>query len=61
MLPVVVSPVTYSPGHSILNYQGIVKCNTTVTNLNRHENYFVVYNDNVFNNYREFIRIIINH
>ena len=38
---------------NVTNYQGIVKCNTTVPNLNRYENYFVVYDDNVFNNYRE--------
>ena len=37
----------------VTNYQGIVKCNTTVPNLNRYENYFVVYDDSVFNNYRE--------
>ena len=37
----------------VTNYQGIVKCNTTVPNLNRYENYFVVYDDHVFNNYRE--------
>ena len=39
----------------VTNYQGIVKCNTTVPNLNRYENYFVVYDDNVFNNYRELL------
>ena len=37
----------------VTNYQGIVKCNTTVPNLNRYEKYFVVYDDNVFNNYCE--------
>ena len=43
----------------VTNYQGIVKCNTTVTNLNRYDNYFVVYDDNVFNNYREYNSIIL--
>ena len=32
----------------VTNYQGIVKCNTTVPNLNRYEEYFVVYDDFVF-------------
>ena len=39
----------------VTNYQGIVKCNTTVSNLNRYENYFVVYNDNVLYNYHELL------
>ena len=43
----------------VTNYQGIVKCNTTVPNLNRYENYFVVYDDNVFNNYCELLTLCI--
>ena len=35
----------------VANYQGIVKCNTTVPNLNRDTNYIAVYADSVFNNY----------
>ena len=38
---------------SIANNQGIVKCNTTLSNLPRTANYFLVYSDNVFNNYSE--------
>ena len=37
------------------NYQGIVKCNTTVSNLNNDANYIAVYADSVFNNYSELL------
>ena len=44
-------------GNAVNNYQGIVKCNSTVTNLNRFENYFAVYNEvNVYNDYRELLK-----
>ena len=39
----------------VTNNQGIVKCNTTVPNLDRIDNYWVVYSDAVFSNYGEFI------
>ena len=32
-----------------------MKCNTTVPNLDRIDNYWVVYSDAVFSNYGEFI------
>ena len=35
----------------VTNYQGIMKCNTTVSNLIRDTNYIAVYDDNIFNNY----------
>ena len=35
------------------DYQGIVRCVTTVPNLSRQANYFGVYSDDVFSNYRE--------
>ena len=35
------------------NYQGIVRCVTTVPNLSRQANYFGVYLDEVFKNYSE--------
>ena len=37
----------------VTNNQGIVRCNTTITGLQRQSNYFVVYSDSVFNNYSE--------
>ena len=40
-------------GRDVTNNQGIVKCNTTVPNLNRYENYFAVYDDNLFSSYCE--------
>ena len=36
---------------NVTNNQGIVKCNTTVPNLNFDANYWVVYSDAVFNSY----------
>ena len=39
----------------VTNNQGIVKCNTTIPNLDRIDNYWVVYSDAVFSNYGEFI------
>ena len=39
----------------VTDYQGIVRCTTTITGLNRQSNYFLIYSDNVFNNYREFV------
>ena len=38
---------------SVTNNQGIVMCNTTVPNLDRVANFFVVYSDNVYNSYSE--------
>ena len=35
----------------ITNNQGIVRCTTTISGLNRQSNYFVVYTDSVFENY----------
>ena len=35
----------------VTNYQGIMRCTTTITELQRQSNYFVVYSDSVFNNY----------
>ena len=37
----------------LTNNQGIVRCTTTITGLNRQSNYFVVYSDSVFDNYSE--------
>ena len=37
----------------VTNNQGIVRCTTTITGLNRQSNYFVVYSDSVFDNYSE--------
>ena len=36
---------------NVTNNQGIVKCNTTISNLDRIDNYWVVYHHNVFDNY----------
>ena len=41
----------------VTNNQGIVRCTTTITGLQRQSNYFVVYSDSVFNNYSEFLVI----
>ena len=38
---------------SITNNQGIVKCNTTLSNPPRTTNYLLVYSDAVYNNYSE--------
>ena len=35
------------------DYQGIVRCVTTVPNISRQANYFGVYSDEVFSNYSE--------
>ena len=37
----------------VTNNQGIVKCNTTIPNLDRIAHYWVVYSDSLFNNYRK--------
>ena len=37
----------------ITDYQGIVRCVTTVPNLSRQANYFGVYSNDVFSNYSE--------
>ena len=37
----------------VTSNQGIVKCNTTITGLERQTNYFVVYSDSVYSNYSE--------
>ena len=36
---------------NVTNNQGIVKCNTTISNLDTSTNHWVVYSDNVYNNY----------
>ena len=36
-------------GSDITNYQGYLKCNTTISNLNTNTHYWVVYSDSVFN------------
>ena len=41
----------------LTNYQGIVKCNTTLPNLHKEENYFAVYTNEIFNNYCEFYNL----
>ena len=38
---------------SIANNQGIVKCNTTLSNIPRTTNYLLVYSDDVYNSYSE--------
>ena len=38
---------------SVTNNQGIVRCTTTVPNLNREANFFGVYSDSVYNSYSE--------
>ena len=37
----------------VTNNQGIVRCTTTVPNLDRNANFFGVYSDNVYNSYSE--------
>ena len=37
------------------DYQGIVRCVTTVPNLSRQANYFGVYSDDVYNSYSKYI------
>ena len=44
----------------VTNNQGIVKCNTTIPNLDRDANYWVVYSNNVFNSYCKLPHVIIN-
>ena len=36
------------------NYQGFLKCNTTIPNLNTNTHYWVMYNDTLFNGYSKF-------
>ena len=38
---------------SVTNNQGIVRCTTTVPNLDREANFFGVYSDNVYNSFGE--------
>ena len=38
-------------GNVTSNYEGFVKCNTTIPNLNINAHYWVVYSDAMFNNY----------
>ena len=38
-------------GGDVTNNQGIVKCTTTIPNLDTDSNYWAVYSDNVFNSY----------
>ena len=37
----------------VTSTQGIVKCTSTIPNLDTNTNYWVVYSDDVFNNYSE--------
>ena len=37
----------------VSNNQGIVRCTTNVSNLDREANFFGVYSDNVYNSYSE--------
>ena len=37
----------------VTNNQGIVRCTTNITGLQRQSNHIVVYSDSVFNNYSE--------
>ena len=39
----------------VTNNQGFVKCNSTIPNLNRDANYWVVYSDTLYDNYSELI------
>ena len=39
----------------VTNYQGIVRCTTTVPGLNTDSNYMAVYTDNVFDSYSKSI------
>ena len=39
----------------VTNNQGIVMCNTTIPNLDRDANYWVVYSDALYNNYSKSI------
>ena len=39
---------------NMTNNQGFVKCNSTVPNLDRDGNYWVVYSDTVYENYSKF-------
>ena len=41
-------------GNVTSNYEGFLKCNTTIHNLNRIANYWVVYSDAMFNTYCKF-------
>ena len=45
----------------VTNNQGIVKCNTTIPNLNRDTNYWVVYSTNVFNGYCKLPHVMFNN
>ena len=38
---------------NVTNNQGIVKCSTTILNLDRIDNYWVVYSDSLFNSYHK--------
>ena len=40
---------------NVTNNQGIVRCTTTIPNLNINTHYWVVYSDTVFNNYSELL------
>ena len=40
-------------GSDTTNYQGYLKCNTTIPNLDINTHYWVMYSDEMFNNYRK--------
>ena len=43
------------------NYEGFLKCNTTIPNLDRSANYWVVYSDAMLNNYCKFYNVSLSH
>ena len=45
---------------NVTDYQGIVRCVTTVPNLSRQANYFGVYSDEVYNSYSKYIYHLYN-
>ena len=40
------------------NFQGYLKCNTTIPNLDTNTHYWVMYSDTVFNSYSKLLHII---
>ena len=41
------------------NFQGYLKCNTTIPDLNTNTHYWVIYSDEVFNNYRKLCFLLL--
>ena len=44
---------------NVANFQVFLKCNTTIPNLDRDANYWVVYSDAMFNSYCKFYPTMI--